>query len=369
MTNVFMVGPSTVYATSSSKFIKSTNGGETWSVVNDFRQGYDLSFVNDTVGWIVSYSGRIYYTKNGGTTWYQQNTATSAYLYAICMVDEENGWAVGNDGAIQRTAFGGCKLPRVNLYTDTTLCEGQYYTLRADTFGVNYARYEWSTGSTSGSINASTEGKYYVDVFDLCEHKATDTVEVIVNPLPDAYAGEDEEICEGDTIQLNATGGLFYGWTAGGGIIIKPPFPKPGTKSAEAGEVYISDPDIANPLVTAGPGNTTFTVSVEDANGCVKEDAMVLTVYQIPTADASTPAAVCRNEEASVSYSGNASAAASYFWDFDDGVAVEGDPNNYTVTWDTTGEQTIRLAVNENGCFLGYGHDSGIRQSDSQLRI
>ncbi len=211
---VYMVNGTTGYALSSSKFIKTTDGGVNWTEVAN-RGGLDFSFIDANQGWISGYNGQIYYTKNGGTTWYLQPTETSSYLYSISMFDEDNGWAVGNDGAMQRTAFGGCSLPRVNLYDDQEFCADESYRLRADTFGSANTDYLWSTESTNGSIWVSESNSYYVDVFNVCGDKASDTVNVLFYPLPTVDAGADTAVCFGDTIQLSASGGVLYDW---GGI-------------------------------------------------------------------------------------------------------------------------------------------------------
>lgn len=312
--------------------MKTTDGGVTWTkITGPNNTGYDLRFVNSKEGWMAAGSGKIYYTNNGGQNWYEQATETSQTLYAISMADADNGWAVGYAGAMQRTAFGGCYLPRVSLYEDKALCASSSYTLRADTFGVLNPTYKWSTGATTGNISVSSPGgKYWVDVWNTCGDKATDTIKVLFYPLPTAYAGEDTTICYGDTIQLSASGGVQYSWDNG---------------------VYLSATNIANPLAGPPVGNTNFTVTVTDTNSCQNTDAVLITVYQIPTSAFSAPASACEGIEELIAYSGNALPAADYAWNFDDGAVTPLGNENYDVLWDTSGTRTISLAVEENGCF------------------
>jgi photosystem II stability/assembly factor-like uncharacterized protein len=312
--------------------MKTTNGGATWTQMSGpSNYGYDLKFANSKEGWMASGSGKIYYTNNGGVNWYEQVTETSQTLYAISMADADNGWAVGYAGAMQRTAFGGCRLPRVSLYEDKALCASSNYLLRADTFGVSYPTYKWSTGATTGSIYASSPGgKYWVDVWNMCKDKATDSIKVLFYPLPTVNAGDDAAICFGDTIQLNASGGVIYNWNHG---------------------TYLSDPNIPNPLASPPIGNTNFTVTVTDTNNCTNTDAVLVTVYQIPASTFSSPASACEGLEALVSYSGNASMSANYAWNFADGTVTPKGNENYDVSWDTAGIRTISLAVEENGCY------------------
>jgi photosystem II stability/assembly factor-like uncharacterized protein len=313
------------------EYLVTTDGGLNWSFFDGpYNNNSELQFVNENEGWMVGFSGKIYYSNDGGTTWYQQATETTQYLYGISMADNKNGWAVGNSGALQRTAFGGCYLPRVSLYEDQAFCTGESYRLRADTFEVANATYLWSTGATAGSIYATYPGgKYWVDVWNVCGDKATDTINVIFLPLPVAYAGEDTAICYGDTIQLGASGGASYSWNH---------------------VSYLSDPGIPNPLASPPVGNTNFTVMVTDANGCENTDAVLVTVYKIPTSSFSAPANACEGLFEMITYTGNASFAANYAWDFDGGNTHDMGNQSYEVWWDTSGERTISLAVEENGC-------------------
>jgi gliding motility-associated-like protein len=89
-----------------------------------------------------------------------------------------------------------------------------------------------------------------------CKDSITRLVQVY--PLPKAYAGSDTSVSQGFPAQLSATGGLKYGW-----------MPLEG----------LSDTEIANPLAT--PSQTTnFIVRVEDANGCVDKDTVLVTVLE-----------------------------------------------------------------------------------------
>jgi hypothetical protein len=219
----------------------------------------------------------------------------------------------------------------VSLYDDKALCASSSYRLRADTFNVSNPTFKWSTGETTGSIYANSPGgKYWVDVWNVCKDKATDTIKVTFYPLPTAYAGEDTAICYGDTIQLSASGGTQYSWDQG---------------------TYLSATNIPNPLASPPVGNTNFTVTVTDVNLCSNTDAVLVTVYQVPTSTFNTPASACEGIEELIAYSGNASPAADYAWNFEDGTITPMVNENYNVSWDTAGTRTISLAVSENGCY------------------
>jgi gliding motility-associated-like protein len=77
-----------------------------------------------------------------------------------------------------------------------------------------------------------------------------------VYPLPLAYAGVDTSVELGYSVELRAGGGFSYSW-----------FSAPGMGST----------DVNNPMVT--PSTTTqYVVRVEDANGCVAYDSVIVHV-------------------------------------------------------------------------------------------
>lgn len=101
---------------------------------------------------------------------------------------------------------------------------------------------------------------YTVTVTDINGCTDDDQVEVTVNPLPDITTSTDEIICEGDQIQLLASGGVAYEWSPGGSL---------------------SNPNEANP--TAFPTTiTTYTVIGSDANGCSNTAEVTIDVIPQP---------------------------------------------------------------------------------------
>ncbi|MBI3135470.1 MAG: gliding motility-associated C-terminal domain-containing protein [Bacteroidetes bacterium] len=103
----------------------------------------------------------------------------------------------------------------------------------------------------------------------------TDEVTVVVNQLPDAYAGLDDSITTGETAQLVATGGIQYEWTP---------------------DYELSSSGIYNPLASPET-STTYTVTVTDVYGCINSDTVDVIVitpsYWIP--NAFTPSAATNN--------------------------------------------------------------------------
>lgn len=99
----------------------STDGGRSFvkSLYNSYRKGladaqggsdmpdlYSVQFADGDSGFIVGDEGLVLATNNGGATWREQRSGTSAQLFQVS-VKGEDAWAVGTGGVIIRTNDGG----------------------------------------------------------------------------------------------------------------------------------------------------------------------------------------------------------------------------------------------------------------------
>ncbi len=157
--------------------------------------------------------------------------------------------------------------PTVTVNSDSLIsCIGVATPLLA-TGGIMY---EWapSTDLSNANIHNPTADPainttYHVTVTDANGCTGVDSVYVQATSNTNTFAGNDEEICEGQGVMLNATGGDSYAWTPSLGL----------TNDA------INNP-VANPAIT-----TTYTVLVSDENGCTNTDQVKVTVNAIPNAE------------------------------------------------------------------------------------
>lgn len=126
--------------------------------------------------------------------------------------------------------------------------------------------------------------------------------QVIVRALPNANAGADSIICYGDSLQLNASGGVSYAWTS---------------------IAYISDTSVSNPFVK--PTNfSQYVVEVTDAFNCRAKDTVVINVSQISANFvADTVCLLDSTHFRSLATTTNAT-MVSYQWDFDDATSGNG---------------------------------------------
>ena len=138
----------------------------------------------------------------------------------------------------------------VNLGKDTTICPGDSVILDA---GNPTLSHNWSTADTTQTITVDTTATYWVIVADNAGCQVTDSVRVIVMDAVVAMAGPDTSICEGDNVQLNASGGINYSWS--------PP-------------MGLNDTSITNPTATPLT-TTTYQVIV---SGCGTPDTAYVTV-------------------------------------------------------------------------------------------
>ncbi len=127
------------------------------------------------------------------------------------------------------------------------ICEGDITTLEP---ANDYSAYQWSDGATDKRSLFNTEGPVWLQVTDQYGCTATDTVEIIVHPLPFVDLGTDTFLCGEDELYVDAgSDGVYYDWSTG------------DIGSA----VYLTEEDTGAVYVT-----------VEDEYGCTSIDTIVI---------------------------------------------------------------------------------------------
>ena len=90
--------------------LATTDGGEHWRAQWQGKGPwlYDVCFVDENAGWASGENGAVLKTKDGGATWaHLPATNTTDALHGICFVDRRHGWAVGGNETIIATRDGG----------------------------------------------------------------------------------------------------------------------------------------------------------------------------------------------------------------------------------------------------------------------
>ncbi|MBL0309157.1 MAG: PKD domain-containing protein [Bacteroidetes bacterium] len=185
--------------------------------------------------------------------------------------------------------------PSLELIIDTSIgfCVGD--TARPRILNQGASLYLWNpiqylthpTSFNTGFFPPDTL-QYVLTVSNYCYTKS-DSLSVIVWPLPVLGLNPLDSVCIGDSIQLNVSGAKTYQWNS---------------------EPTLSDLQIPNPV--ANPVSTTqYTVTGTSINGCIKHDSTTILVY-LPSVIRLAPQVsfVCEGNPVQLSATG----AASYVW-------------------------------------------------------
>ena len=246
--------------------------------------------------------------------------------------------------------------------------------------------YLWSNGATSQSITVFTSGSFNVTVTDEngCQNTSNlVTIEVYSLPNADIIANGSTEFCDGDSVQLTATGGQSYVWSTGatsnsitvsaagnyyvvannqfGCIdtssslavqINNPPtitlLPDGPTEFCDGGTVGLVASGADTYVWSTNETGVTITVSETgfysvvgtDANGCSDESGNILvTVFDnpVPTISANGPTEFCDGDTVILT----SSSASSYLW------STGATTQSIVVT--ATGSYEVAV-VDSNGC-------------------
>jgi gliding motility-associated-like protein len=151
--------------------------------------------------------------------------------------------------------------PKPLITGKDSVCSGFTDTL-SSSGGTTYV---WSTGATTSSITKTitTNETFTVTAYNgQCFHDTTFTVAIVPTPTAVATATPDS-VCQGDSVQLSAKGGVTYKWSTGNtssSIWVKPATTTTYTLHAYAGTC--SDTTTVN--VKIAPA-TTATISPDDS--------------------------------------------------------------------------------------------------------
>lgn len=266
--------------------------------------------LNDTI----CFGDQTSLTATGGVSYVWNTGAQTASIFASPVAD--------SNYVVSVTDANGCvnldstmvivnALPQANAGSNQTICLGDTVTLTA-TGGVNY---QWSNQMNGASINVSpiATNQFTVTVTNANNCQAIDSVQIIVNPLPNAFAGKDTSLCWGASTTLIATGGVSYVWSNG-----------PQTAS-----------NFINPSIA-----TSYIVTVTDANNCVNTDTINVGINNLPTATVSSNKVICQNDSVELVASGG----LYYYWSSGQSSSTIKVSPGFTSTFMVT-------VADVNGCF------------------
>lgn len=273
----------------------------------------------------------------------------------ICIVNQNTATG-GNDFGIDDITFATvCEstaqvtvtvndLPQADAGPDDDYCIGGSTQLNASGGGT----YVWSPGAGLSNTtiadpvaDPTVTTVYTVTVSDSIGCSNTDQVIVTVHPLPPASAGPDLQVCEGDGVVLQGSGGVIFTWD-------------PAT--------FLDDPNTQLPISTP-TGAITYTVTVEDAHGCIATDDVDVTVNALPNISAGPDSTICLDGNLTL----NATGGTSYEWYPVDGLS---DPNIANPVATPFEDQIYAVVgTDDNGCsnvdsvFINYFRISAVPDS------
>lgn len=144
--------------------------------------------------------------------------------------------------------------PAISLGSDVTICQGDTAILDPV---VTYTTYLWNTGTTSPTLPVTVSGTYTLTVTDINGCINSDEINVTVNPAPVVDLGSDIDLCDGESVSLDAGSGFFnYLWNIG----------------SSTQTINVSQ-------------QGTYTVTITDLSGCTAFDEINITVNPLPAVD------------------------------------------------------------------------------------
>ncbi len=330
---------------SSVTFTRSTN--DPLHITLLVKQGGENNFLLNGASGIINGSSFADVPSTGGLWKYAQLSFTLNEIPSGIATQISNTTELFHLGMIHGTGSGGCRFGFFSDYASynfqinankTTFCEGDTLILQSNI--INGASYNWTgpNGFTAqgqsiqiDSVIMTNSGYYYLngDVGN-CNIK-TDSIyiEVFENPIVN-ITPSTIDICLGNSVNLNANSnitGVSYLW---------------------APSIGLSDTTIATPI--ASPTVTTTYIVTVSNNICKNTDDVIVNIHNLSSSfNAESP--ICLENTSTITYTGNASSTAVYYWDFDGGTVISGSGSGpYEIKWDTAGTYNVSLYVDDPFC-------------------
>jgi gliding motility-associated-like protein len=214
-------------------------------------------------------------------------------------------------------------LPVVNAGPDQSVCEGTQVTLTAN----GASTYSWNGGVVNGVSFTPPVGTntYNVTGTDVNGCLNSDAVIVVVNPIPNVFAGNDIVVCEGESVTLTASGANVYTWN--NGVVNGSPF-------------------------VPAIGTTVYSVTGTTNAGCIDTDDVSVTVNPNPVVSF-IPDNTLGCAPLTVNFTNQTTGASNCVWSFSNGTVLTG-CGTVPVTFTQSGCYDATLTTTVNGCTSSF---------------
>lgn len=311
--------------------LKNFGGDTLKSVTIDWTVGGNAQ---STYNWTGNLASKEMDTITVGSFAFQGNTQPKIVVYTSSPNSQSDAFTVNDSVEVSRLIIG---LPNARAGSDQAICLGD--SVEIGTKGFSYLDYEWYDANNQllGTedkvwVNPTTTGNYYISVLDAtfgCIN--TDTVEVIVNALPQANAGGNDTICAGETTTLGASAktGFSYEWTSTNGL----------------------NSNAAQPIVSPSSQATYYVKETNDSTGCEAVDSAIIAVNSLPSPTISGVNQSCANAPANYQALGGTN--SQFSWSISGPAQIMGNTmaTNAFVAFTGAGDVNVVLRETDaNGC-------------------
>ncbi|MFC2110912.1 T9SS type A sorting domain-containing protein, partial [Bacteroidota bacterium] len=227
-------------------------------------------------------------------------------------------------------------LPSDVCLSDTALITFQGTVGTSANFVWNFDYGVINSGSGSGPYQVSwdTSGIKQLSLMVTdsgCASSTTYNYTNVLSKTSNIIAIGSTTVCYGDSVILFANSGVgfSYQWLLNSAILLN---------------------DTNSFLAAKTAGN--YSALVTNNYSCTDtSNTISVTINPLPIATFSVISNACTSDTVTVTYTGNATIAANYNWDFDSANVISGSGQGpYQILWNTAGTKVISLIVSENNC-------------------
>jgi len=114
----------------------------------------DIFFVDPKNAWIAAEQGNVFHTKDGGETWFKQESGKDEDLFGVFFKDEQKGWITGLNGLLLHTVDGGTTWEKQPSPVEETLFALRMVDLRGYAVGNSHTMIATTDGGKTWQVFA-----------------------------------------------------------------------------------------------------------------------------------------------------------------------------------------------------------------------